>query len=171
MKILKSSLLSSLFLVLVISVSGQRDFSDLNVDYTFTLPNDTWKMTVRPSEVSPNVEFVYGTKNRGHLEVRKLRVEANTLFGEMIKDEEQKESFRDGYVAGPEENFKGNLSGRVYNFEYVSSGRNMSGRYYFLRSGAHIVYLLRFKGYRDDLRAIRAQTDSIARTFDVKSRA
>ena len=59
----------------------------------------------------------------------------------------------------------GRLRGTIFNFEFVRAGRPMSGRFYFLKSGDSTVFVLRFTGYRDNLRSIRNQTDSIARTF------
>lgn len=143
-------------------------FSDPNVDYTFDLPNTKWKMTVKPSATSPNVEYVYGDRNDGHLDVRKLTVGKNAVMSDIIQDEEQKLQFRGGFVAGKQETFAGKLRGSIFNFEYVASGRNMSGRFYFLRANDTTVYLLRFSGQKDSLRSLRAQTDSIARTFGVK---
>lgn len=171
MKIFKNSLLISLVFAFVLSVNGQKDFSDPNVEYIFTLPNDTWKMTVKPSEVSPNVEFVYDTKNNGHLEIRKIRIEENTLYGDIIKQEELSLLLKPSYVAGREENFQGFLSGRVFNYEFLRSGETVSGRHYLLKADTRTIYVLRFTGFRDALRAIRAQTDSIARTFRLKSNA
>ena len=71
-------------------------------------------------------------------------------------------------LRGKEENFKGALNGRVFNYEFIRSGRNMSGRFYFLRSGLTTVYIVRFTGRKDKLRSIRNQTDYIARTFTLK---
>jgi len=88
----------------------------------------------------------------------------------VIRDEEAKVQFFPGFVAGKEENFSGNFRGSVFNFEYVSSGRNNSGRYYFLRSDDTTVYVVRFTGDRDRMKSIRNQTDSIARTFNVRSK-
>jgi hypothetical protein len=171
MKILKNSLLISFLFVLAVSVSAQTEFSDSNVEYTFTLPNDTWKMTVKPSEVSPNVEYVYKFRNQGHLEIRKLTVDEKALYGDMIKQEEQSLQFLPGYVAGREENFRGALSGRVFNYEFVRAGRNMSGRYYCLKVAPTTVYVLRFTGLKRILRSIRNETDSIARTFKISNDA
>ena len=113
--------------------SQEEVFSNPNVEYTFTLPNEKWKMTVSPSATSPNVEYVYGDRVDGHLEVRKLTVAKNTILTDVIHgDEEQKLQFKPGFVAGREERFSGRFSGTIYNFEYVASGRSMSGRYYFL---------------------------------------
>lgn len=143
-------------------------FSDPNVEYSFDLPDARWKMTVKPSATSPNVEYVYGDRSDGHLEVRRMTVAKDALMSDIIRDEEQKLQFRPGYVAGKEESFGGFLKGNAFNFEYVGAGRNMSGRFYFLKANETTVYVLRFTGERDRLRSIRNQTDSIARTFNVK---
>jgi hypothetical protein len=45
----------------------------------------------------------------------------------------------------------------------------MSGRFYFLKTADNQMYVLRFTGERDKLKSIRNQTDSIARTFKVKT--
>ena len=155
-------------LFLSISAFAQSDtFSDANVEYTFDLPEAAWKMTVKPSNISPNVEYVYYDRRDGHLEIRKLSVKSDQMISDVIRDEEVKLQFQPGYVAGKEENFQGALNGRVFNFEYVRSGREMSGRFYFLKAKDDAVYVLRFTGERDKLRAIRNQVDSIARTFSL----
>lgn len=143
-------------------------FADDNVEYTFDLPNTNWKMTVKPSPISPNVEYVFTERNQGHVEVRKLNVRADAMMADVIADEEQKLKFLQGYVAGKEENFAGLLRGNIFNFEFVRSGRNMSGRFYFLKAGPTTVYVLRFTGFTDSLRSIRNQTDFIARSFELK---
>jgi hypothetical protein len=86
----------------------------------------------------------------------------------MIREEEQKLQFVPGYVAGREENFKGAFSGKVFNYEFVRSGRNMSGRFYFLKAAGDTVYVLRFTGEKNSLLSLRNETDLIARTFKVK---
>lgn len=156
-------------LFLGVSAFAQSDsFSDPNVDYSFDVPDARWKMTVKPSATSPNVEYVFNDRNDGHLEVRKLAVIKDTLLTDVIRSEEQKLQFLPGYVAGREENFGGKLKGTVFNYEFVRAGRNMSGRFYFLRVDPTTVYVLRFAGERDKLKSIRNQTDSIARTFEIK---
>ncbi|HEX9959948.1 MAG TPA: hypothetical protein VGB00_03390 [Pyrinomonadaceae bacterium] len=154
-----------------LSAFGQNlTFSDLNAAYTFDLPEATWKQTVKPNAGSSNVEYVYGDRRDGHLEIRKITVAANEMLSDVIlREQEQKLQFLPGYVAGKEENFAGALRGKVFNFEYVRSGRNVSGRFYFLKSDETTVYVVRFTGERDKLRAIRNQTDSIARTFKLKT--
>lgn len=153
--------------VMAANAQSVGTFSDINVDYTFELPDAKWKMTNKPSTTSPNVEYVYVDRLDGHLEVRKQNVPRTTLMSDILREEEQKLQFRPGYVAGKEENFAGKLNGSIFNFEYVRAGRPMSGRTYVLRSGDS-VYYLRFTGYTDKLRSIRHQTDAISRTFDIK---
>ncbi len=151
------------------SAHAQNDlFSDPNVDYAFTLPEAKWKMTVKPSATSPNVEYVYGDRFDGHFEVRKLTVPKDSILTDIVQDEEQRLQFRPGFVSSREENFSGKLRGAIYNFEYVAAGRVMGGRFYFLKANDTTVYVLRFSGQKDSLRSLRNQTDSIARTFGVK---
>ena len=159
---------STLLLTLcAIAAVGQSNaFSDASVDYTFQMPDAKWKV-VKTATTASNPEFVYGDRNDGHLEVRRLSSPAATPMADLIRDQEDKLQFKPGYVSGKQENFSGKLNGSVFNFEFVQSGRAMSGRYYFLRSGDS-VYMLRFTGFQDSLRSIRPQTDSIARTFEVK---
>jgi hypothetical protein len=152
-----------------IAVFSQNEtFSDPNVDYSFVLPESAWKLTVKPSATSPNVEYVYNDRRDGHFEVRRLNVSKGAFMSDVIREEEQKLQFLPGYIAGREENFAGNLKGNIFNFEFVRAGRNMSGRFYFLRADDTSVYVLRFTGERDKLRSLRNQTDSIARTFNLR---
>lgn len=158
-------------LVLSGSAAAQgSSFSNPDVEYGFELPDQRWKMTVKPSATAANVEYVYGDRTDGHFEVRRLGLPQKGIVSDVIKEEEQKLQFLPGYVAGKEEQFGGYLNGSVFNFEFVRAGRPMSGRFYFLKGGDSSVYVLRFTGFRDKLRAIRNQTDSIARTFNIKKK-
>lgn len=171
MKLNKFSILFSAVLGLLLAVSAFSQgstFSDPNVDYTFDLPEDSWKITAKPSAISPNVEYVNNERKEGRLEVRKLTVGKDAAIADIIKDEEVKLRFQMGYIAGKEEVFSGFLKGNVFNYEYVASGLNMSGRHYFLRTNDTTVYVLRFTGLQNKLKTIRNQTDSIARTFKIK---
>lgn len=173
---MKSIKFSLVILMCVMTLSGvsvfaqeEEVFARPTVDYSFTLPEKKWKLTVEPSATSPNVEYVYGDRFDGHLEVRKLTIPKDSIMTDVVQDEEQKLQFRPGFVSGKEENFSGKLKGAVYNFEYVAAGKNMSGRFYFLKANDTTVYILRFSGQKDSLRGLRNQTDSIARTFGVKA--
>ena len=171
---MKATRFSILFLAVcgILSIApafGQGvQFSDPSVDYTFDVPDGRWKMTVKPSAARPSVEYVFVDRNDGHLEVRRLNVAKDAILGDIVRDEEQKLQFLPGYVAGPDENFSGRLRGSVFNFVFVRAGRPMAGRFYFVRANETTIYVLRFTGYRDKLRSIRHQTDSMGRTFDVK---
>jgi hypothetical protein len=150
------------------AIAQGTTFSNENVDYTFDLPNETWKILAEPSKIKPNAEYVYGDRLSGYLEIRRVTVKTDSVMSEIIADEETKLKFIQGYVAGKEEQFSGKLRGTVFNYEFVRSGRNMSGRIYFLKADATTVYTIRFTGLKEKLIAIRNQTDSIARTFQVK---
>ena len=173
---MKTTKVSFLFCLVVgllfaVSVSAQsQTFSDANVEYTFELPEATWKMSLKPSLISPNVEYVYGDKSDGHLEIRRITTKSGDMASDLIEKEEQRLQFLQGYVAEKQESFAGKLKGTVFNYEFVRSGRNMSGRIYYLKYNDTTVYALRFTGERDKLRTIRNQTDSVGRTFDVKAK-
>lgn len=171
MKLNKSHFLFSLIVGLFLAISSfaqTQTFSDTNVEYTFDLPEAAWKMTAKPSATSPNVEYVYGDRQNGYLEIRKTAIKSGAMISDLIGGEEEKLQFLPGYVAGKQEDFKGSFGGKVFNYEFVRSGRSFSGRFYFLKTDDKTVYVLRFIGQREKLRSIRNQTDSIARTFDLK---
>lgn len=167
LSVLFSAFLGILFAAAAVAAQSST-FSDKNVEYTFDLPEQLWKMTVKPSVASPSVEYVYGDRLDGHLEIRKVSIEPNEMLSDVIvRERDEKLQFKPGYIAGKEESFSGNYPGKVSNYEYVQSGRNMSGRFYFLKIDNTTVYILKFTGLRDQLRVIRNQTDSIARTFKI----
>ena len=171
MTLTKMTLFYSIAIIAVLACSAfaqEEVFTDPNVDYTFILPEPEWIKTVKPSATSPNVEYVHNDRNDAHLEVRKLTVTKSFVLTEVIADESEKLQFKPGYVAGKEENFTGHLRGSAFNFEFVSAGRNMVGRFYFLKANDTTVYVLRFTGRKEKLTLLRNQTDSIARTFDIK---
>lgn len=166
----RQKIIYSFICIALAAVAGfaQSKFSDPNVDYSFDVPSDNWKMTVKPSTTSPNVEYVFNDRRDAHLEVRKLSVSASAKLADIIRDEETKLQFYPGYVAGKQENFNGKLQGGIFNFEFVRSGKPQIGRFYFMKANDTTFYVLRFTGFRDKLRMIRNETDQIARTFSVK---
>jgi len=164
------SIALSLFFAVFAFAQGQT-FSDTNAEYTFELPEATWKMVIKPTIASPNVEYAYGDRMDGHLEIRKIAIRENEVVSDLIqREQEQKLQFLPGFVAGKEENFAGAFKGRAFNYEFVRAGKNMSGRFYYLKADDSTVFVLRFTGLRDKLRVIRNQTDSIARTFKLKDK-
>ncbi len=169
MKSIKFFCSAILGLLFAVSAFAQAEtFTDANVEYTFDLPETAWKQTAKPSATSPNVEYVHGDRSNGHFEVRKTTIKNGESLADTISDQEQRLQFQPGYVAGKEENFSGTFDGKIFNYEFVRSGRNMSGRFYFLKADDKTVYVLRFTGMRDNLKSLRNQTDSIARTFSLK---
>jgi len=166
MKFARLSLSLIVGLIASVAAFGQAmPFTDVNVDYTFQIPDRKWKMV--KSSAAGNVEFVYGDRNDGHLEIRKISSPRNTPMGDVIRDQEDKLQFQPGYLAGKQESINGKLNGSIFNYEFLRSGRPMSGRMYLLRSG-DTIYILRFTGFQDSLRAIRTETDMIGRSFEVK---
>ncbi|QQS32409.1 MAG: hypothetical protein IPM50_12190 [Acidobacteriota bacterium] len=163
-------ILSAAFLLCAVNWANAQEtaFSDPSVEYTFSLPDPKWKLTLRPTAANPNVEFVHEDRLDCHLQVRRLTVTKEAMLADLMEDEEQRLQIRPGFVAGREENFAGRLRGSVFNFEYLASGRSMAGRFYFLRSGDNVVYTLRFTGQKDIVRSLRNQLDSIARSFGPK---
>jgi hypothetical protein len=168
MKRIIYSLLLTLTLTIFTFAQDQK-FSDPNVEYTFDLPETMWKMVAKPSATSPNVEYAYGDRLDGHFEIRKVNIKNNELVSDLIlRDQEQKLQFLPGFVAGKEEPFAGTFKGRAFNYEFVRFGKNMSGRFYYLKANDSTVYIIRFTGLKDKLRLIRNQTDAIARSFELK---
>src|SRR6478672_592500 len=110
------AILAAFILLVPIGLFAQEStFSDPNVEYSFVLPEAGWKVIVRPSATSPNVEYVYNDRREGHLEVRKLAVGKDAFMTDVMREEETKLQFLPGYVAGKEENFSGTLRGNVFN--------------------------------------------------------
>ncbi len=140
-----------------------KDFGE----YNFDLPNATWRVTSKTGETA--ADLIYGDRMDGYLQIRKVSFAEGTSFADVIdREQNQKLQFLPAFVNGKEENFRGNLNGKVINYEFTQSGRPMSGRVYFLQADNKTVYTLRFTGLSDKLRLMRNQTDSIARTFKLK---
>lgn len=159
----------SVMLAVTASVSAQTDtFSNPQVEYTFVIPEDRWKQVGTVSTTSPSPVFIFVDRSDGVLNIRKVAIKQSGLLTDLIKDEESRVSFYQGFIAGKEENIVGKYRGIVFNFEFVRNARQMTGRYYFLRSSDDTVYLLKFEGKKDIMRSIQGQMDSIARTFEIK---
>lgn len=174
MKRIITSLVFSVFLGLSFAFSAAAQeastFSDKNVEYTFDLPDAVWKMNLKPTVAEPRVEYIYGDRMNGYLQIRKATIKEGKTLADVMQEIKQKQEFKLGYIAGKEEPFSGALKGKVFNYEFVDAGgKNMSGRIYFLKADDTTVYALHFTGLRDQLRPIRNQVDSIARTFKVKA--
>lgn len=170
MKRFTISLFFSIVLVLSFAFAAAAQtstFKDKLSDYTFELPEPLWKMNFKPTVDKPNPQYIYGDRQNGYLQIDKTSIKPDAMMSDAVKEAEAKLRFKPGYIAGKEESFVGALRGKVFNYEYIQSGKNMSGRIYLLRADENTVYVLHFTGLRDSLRGIRNQIDSIARTFKI----
>lgn len=141
-------------------------------NFSFDLPNEKWRVLPRSSESKTQVEVIYVDRLDGYAQIRKLDVKTEDLLDDIIQREQsQKLQFLPGYVKGKEDIFKGNLTGKVVNYEFTQSGKAMIGRAYFIQDKNRTTYLLRFTGLRDKLKLIQNQTDSIARTFTLNEKS
>ena len=163
-------LLAAAFCLLpTLSAFGQDTFGDPNAEYTFSIPDDKWKVTGKPTAALSNMDMVWGDRADGAMEVRKLTVPRDQTITQLMHgSEENKYSFLRGFVSGKDETFSGKLRGGVFNFEYVAAGKVMAGRNYYLRANDTTVYLLKFSGPKDNIRSLRNQADTMARTFGIK---
>jgi hypothetical protein len=147
----------------------EHTYSSARVNYLVDFPSPIWRLVDEPDEVHQHAEFVYGDRNDGYLRIRKEPIEQGlTVEDFAIRDQDQKERFRPGYVDGKTEKFSGRLSGATSSFEFTQAGKLMAGRSYYLQGDSGNVYVLRFTGLREKLLRIRNQTDLIARSLRLK---
>jgi hypothetical protein len=138
-------------------------------DYSLELPSEKWRVVQEPDSLHEHAEFVFGDRMDGYLRVRKEVVEAGTTPSNLLqRDQDQKLGFQTGYITGKEDQFKGRLNGVTFGYEFTSGGKAMAGRLYYLQADNRTIYVLRFTALRDKLMLIRNQTDSIARSFQLK---
>jgi hypothetical protein len=152
------------------TIQTENDLIQNLGDFSLQLPNATWRAASKAANSSSNnVDFIFGDRLDGLLQVRKITIDNGGLAEAIDREQNQKLQFLPSFVNGKEENFKGNLSGKVVNYEFTQSGKPMTGRAYFFQADNKTLYILRFTGLRDKLKNIRNQTDLIARTFKLKS--
>ena len=164
------TILAAAFLALSCSLaSAQHVFTNDKLDYTIELPSTTWRTISEPDSERENVEFVYGDRLDGYLQIRKEIVDAGTTAADLgRRDRDQKLRFLPGFVEGKEDPFSGRLNGVTISYEFIKTGKPMLGRIYYLQADNRTIYALRFTGLRDKLARIRNQTDLIARSFKLK---
>lgn len=169
MPVLRMILMSAV-LALSCSLAGaQQVFTKDKVDYTIELPSTTWRVISEPDAAHEHVEFVYGDRLDGYLQIRKEVVDAGTTASDLAqRDRDQKFRFHPGFVEGKEETFSGRLNGVTVSYEFIKTGKPMIGRIYYLEADNRTIYALRFTGLRDKVSRIRNQTDLIARSFKLK---
>ena len=171
---MRKTLMALLFSILLsLSVTAQnRTFTSNGLDYVLELPSASWEAVTR-LDVHEHVEFIYERDyNNGYLRLRKKFVDAGTGAADLFRVDEKWELQRlPSYVAcsdGRSTDFTGRLTGTVFAYEYVSKGRNMDGRIYYLQLDNHTFYVLHFTVASANLQHLRAQMDSIARSFHMK---
>lgn len=171
---MREGLIASLLIVtLSLSATAQRQtFTRDGLDYALDLPSASWRAISR-LDVHEHFEFVNGDDySNGYLRLRKKFVPAGTTAADIFREDEKWELQRlPGYVScngGKASNFVGQLSGRMFAYEYVSKGRNMDGRVYYLRVDSRTFYALYFTVASDKLGTAREQIDSIAQSFRLK---
>src|SRR5688572_32813507 len=87
---------------------AQQVFTTDKVDYSLELPSATWRIISEPDSASEHVEFVYGDRLDGYLQVRKEVVDAGATPSDVARrDRDQKFRFLPGFVEGKEESFAG----------------------------------------------------------------
>lgn len=159
--------LASVFVTASALALAQQAFT--GAEYRLELPSERWRVIQEPDSLHEHAEFIYGDRNDGYLRIRKEVVEAGTTASDLLhRDQDQKLHFQTGYIEGKEEKFAGRLNGVTFGYEYTSGGKAMAGRIYYLQADNRTIYALRFTGLRDKLTLIRNQTDSIARSFQLK---
>jgi hypothetical protein len=164
---------AGVFLVLfglMVSVGlAQQLYTHDRLEYTFELPSATWRPISEPDSGHQNMDFIFGDRLDGLLQIRKEVVEAGTTPAAMAgREADLKLRFLPGFVEGKQEPFNGRLDGNILSYEFVKAGKPMLGRIYFLQADNRTIYALRFSGLKDKLGRIRNQTDLIARTFKLK---
>jgi hypothetical protein len=151
------------------SSAQEHSYSGPRTNYIVDFPSPVWRLVDEPDEIHQHAEFVYGDRNDGYLRIRKETLDEGLTVKEFaVRDQNQKERFRPGYVDGKDEVFSGRLSGVTMSFEFSQAGKPMAGRSYYLQGDSGNVYVLRFTGMRDKLLRIRNQTDLIARSLRLK---
>jgi hypothetical protein len=171
MPVLKMILASAILSLSCSLAIAQQLFTTDKIDYAIELPSTTWRIISEPDAAHEHVEFVYGDRLDGYLQIRKEVVDAGTKESDLARrDRDQKLRFLPGFVEGKEkeEPFSGRLNGVTVSYEFIKTGKPMLGRIYYLQADNRTIYALRFTGLRDKLARIRNQTDLIARSFKLK---
>ena len=156
----------------LVAAAQDRTFTRDGLDYVLDLPSASWRSVSR-LDVHEHFEFVNGDDySNGHLRVRKKLVATGTSAEDLFREDEKWELQRlPGYVSCNDGNgvdSVGQLSGRVFAYEYVSKGRKMDGRVYYLRLDRRTFYALYFTVATDKLGTGREHINFIAQSFRLK---
>lgn len=169
MRILKAILVTAVLALICTAGHAQEAFTNDRLEYVLEFPSAGWRTITEADAAHQHIEFVYGDRLDGYLQIRKDVVDSGTSLEDLARrDLDQKLRFMPGFVEGKQEKFSGRLNGLMVSYEYVKTGKPMLGRIYYLQSDNRTIYALRFSGLRDKLARIRNQTDFIARNFRLK---
>lgn len=169
MRILKAILFTAVLALIYTAGQAQEPFTKDRLEYALEFPSATWRTITEPDAAHEHIEFVYGDRLDGYLQIRKEVIDSGASVSDQARrDLDQKLRFLPGFVEGKEEKFSGRLNGVTVSYEYIKTGKPMLGRIYYLQADNRTVYALRFTGLRDKLARIRNQTDFIARNFRLK---
>jgi len=164
-----TALLVLIVLGSAVAVLAQETLVSDQGEYSIELPSSQWKSIAESDTSRERVEFVYGDRMDGFLQIRKEIIDAGTTAADVaLRDQDQKLRYIPGFVGGKQEAFSGRLSGVTASYEFTKAGKPMMGRIYYLQADNRTIYALRFTGLRDKLARIRNQTDAIARSFKLK---
>lgn len=169
----KALLTATLFCLTCLTASAQSwTFSRDGVEFVIDLPSATWRVVSR-IDIHEHLEFVNGNNEvDGYLRLTKIVVDSDTTAANLFQSDEKWNLQRlPGYVVCSDcngEAFSGQLSGAAFSYEYVSGGRTMAGRIYYLRVDKRTFYALRFTVAREKLQSIREQMNFIAGSFRIK---
>jgi hypothetical protein len=171
-------ILIALLFIIPLSMTGiaqTQSFTSEGLDYALDLPSPLWRAISR-LDVHDHIEFIYGDDHsNGYLRLRKKFVASGSSFEDLFHHDEKWElRSLPGYVVcsgGSGTGFEGYLKGRVFSYEYISKGRNIDGRMYYLQVDNRTFYVLHFTVPSDQLQNLRNQMDSIVKSFRLKSQA
>ena len=168
-------ILTLLLIILPVSINANaqtQTFTREGVAYVLDLPSPSWRAVSRV-DVHEHLEFVNGEDySNGYLRLRKKLVTPDTTPKDLFNEAEKWElQMLPGFVVcsgGKGTDFKGQLKGTVFSYEFVNQGRNMDGRIYYLRLDRRTFYILHFTVASEKLPGLRDQMDSIVRSFRLK---
>lgn len=162
-----------LLLVSPLLIAGQtRQFTRDDVQYVLELPSPEWRV-ISGLDVHDHPEFIYSNDpSSGYLRLTKILVDQPTSVAELFHNGQKRRlQHLPGYIVCSECDcvpFKGRLSGAFFAYEYVTAGRTMYGRIYYLQVDSRTFYALQFTVAREKLPTINEQIESIAGSFFVK---
>ena len=172
MRIVPVILALALLLTAITAGAQTRSFTKNDIEFAVELPSPAWQPVSR-FDVHTHVDFVYGADPaNGYLQLRKkLVAHGETAADLFLQGEKWELQSLTGYVACSActgELFVGQLKGAAFSYEYVSGGRPMAGRIYYLQVDSRTFYSLHFTVARERLRSLRSDMDAIARSFQLK---